>query len=133
MIYSNDAMTPEQLYDFVVESGGTIQKLSDSFTQGCIQKQDEVIWIRHDDQYFLGELEKAEWDDLRENHHIVPQMSVIISIGLNGNKQRSISLARWFCRQLQLRLPHSVVDIFDRFYPLDMIDNIETGKTEVQT
>lgn len=121
--YLNDDISEANLFDFVVELGGTIQALSRSYSQGMLQKDSEIIWIKHDQKHFYNELDENEFNLLCNDFGIAPKTSIIISVGLDVNKKRSISLAKWFGCQLLLKHPNSVIDIDDMFYTIENISS----------
>ena len=120
--YSNDVKTEKEILDFAVGLGGQIQEHSESISECTITKKDEVIWIMYD-KCFLSELEDEDYSELKK-HGICPKSAAIIQIGLNGIRERSISLTKWFCEKLLLHYPESVIMAFDKYYSVNTVGDI---------
>ena len=123
-IYSNDLITAEELYEFVVELGGTIHKDSNGFTDGNIQISDECIIVYYDDKLFFSEFEKEDWEYLIQKHQMEPTFTIGIHILSNSKKQLCVPLAKWFCKQLLIKYPNSIIEAYDTYYSFDTINKI---------
>jgi hypothetical protein len=99
-----------------------IQEHSDSLSQCIITRKDETIWVMCD-ECFLSELEDEDYSELKK-YGICPKSSVIIQVGLNSIHERSASLAKWFCENLLLRYPESVIMAFDKYYSVNTVEDI---------
>ena len=120
--YSSECISEKELFGFVISIGGTVQELSDSLSQCIIERENEVIWIM-DDKYFMSELEVEDHIELEE-WGIFPKSSATIFVGLNGKRERSVSLAKWFCEELLLKYPDTIIMAFDKYYTINTIKNI---------
>jgi len=120
--YSNKHIAGKEILDFAVSAGGEIQELSGSLSQCIIKEKDDYIHVWSDD-YFLAELEDKDYEELKK-YRISPKSSATIAIGLNGERKRSIMLAKWFCEKLLLQYPESVIAAFDKYYTSDTVKNI---------
>lgn len=120
--YCDEYILQKDIFDFTVENGGEIQELSNNFIQCSIQKNNEIIWIVYDSENFKSEFDIEEIKMINEKYSINPKISVVISIGINNQKERSICLAKWFCKKLLLKYPKSILNTLDKYYTADNVD-----------
>ena len=125
VIYLNEDICQAELFDYIIELGGKTQNLGNDFSQCMIEENGEIIWISHDKIGFKTEFEAQELVVLKKDFGIVPKTSIIISIGKNSEGERSIRLAKKFCRSIFVKFPSAIVDICDKHYSVDTINDIK--------
>ena len=125
VIYLNEDICQEELFDYIVKLGGKVQSLSDRLLQCMIEENGEIVWISHDQSSFKVELEVQELIMLKKDFGIVPKTSIIISIGKNNEGERSVGLVKKFCQSIFIKFPSAVVGICDTYYNVQTINDIK--------